>query len=58
MNITPKDHPEEFLQLCHEMKILYPSTIHHFEKDVRGIYFPVLWGDMKVTASEGRQFNA
>lgn len=53
--ITPKDHPEEFRELCQQQGFEYATTVHHFEKDVLGIYVPVFWGDITITPSEGRK---
>jgi hypothetical protein len=49
--ITKKDHPEVFAQLCEQAGIEYPSTVHHFEQNVHGIYSPVLWGDVPESRS-------
>lgn len=48
--ITLKDNPDEFSELCGQFDIEYLSTIHHFEKNVRGIYAPVFWEDIKSTS--------
>lgn len=48
--ITLKDNPNEFTELCGQLNIEYPSTIHHFEKNSVGIYHPVFWEDVKSTS--------
>lgn len=53
--INSQNDPEAFAQLCHELKIDYPSVVHHFERDSRGIYMPVFWGEIKSVPSEGRK---
>lgn len=44
--ITPKQEAEWEYQ-CRIHDIGYPSTVHHFELNESGAYFPVLWEDIR-----------
>jgi hypothetical protein len=50
-DITSKDHPTAFRELCQIMRIEYPSTIHRFERSVQGVYTPVLWSEVRLEQS-------
>lgn len=56
MNLPNISHEsEEFLPLCHKLRIEFPSTIHHFIQHGDGTYTPVIWSNIKPETRESER---